>query len=172
MAFVRGDASNGGGGPDGTISTGPVSANSNYTPPAAHMRGGFRYLHLALETDGWVEINLPSVQFLATPNMEDPSAYQNHFYSSDELLNRIWYGCAYTTQLCSIDPTHGRTWPAPASGWNNSAECGLPNQTSVLVDGAKRDRVIWPGDMGALLIMYVCRWYYCCLILVFFIDKN
>ena len=53
------------------------------------------------------------------------------------------------TNRCSIDPTHGRQWPPPDSGWANDAECGLPGQVSVLVDGAKRDRVIWPGDMGA-----------------------
>jgi hypothetical protein len=39
------------------------------------------------------------MQFLATPNMKDPSAWQNHFYSSDDLLNKIWYGCGYTTQV-------------------------------------------------------------------------
>jgi hypothetical protein len=36
--------------------------------------------------------------------------------------------------------------PAPPSGWANNASCG--SGTSILVDGAKRDRVIWPGDMG------------------------
>ena len=110
------------------------------------MRGGFRYLNLVLETDGWVDVQLPSVHFTATPNMGDPSAWANHFYSSDETLNRVWYGCGYTTQMCSIDPAHGRTWPPPASGWNNSAVCGVGS--TVLVDGAKRDRLIWPGDMG------------------------
>jgi hypothetical protein len=99
-----------------------------------------------METDGWVDVQMPKVQFLATPNMKDPSDWKNHFYSSDDLLNRIWYGCGYTTQMCSINPSHGRQWPAPASGWNNSATCGIGD--TVLVDGAKRDRVIWPGDMG------------------------
>eukprot|EP00937_MAST-01D_sp_MAST-1D-sp2_P005346 g5346.t1 len=147
---VGGDRSNGGKGPDGTISTGPIAISSNgtteYTPSVAHMRGGFRYLNLVLETDGWIDVGLPSVHFTATPNMPDPSAWRNHFYSSDDLLNRIWYASGYTTQMCSIDPAHGRQWPPPASGWNNSASCGQGD--SVLVDGAKRDRVIWPGDMG------------------------
>ena len=148
--WTGGDHSNGGKGPDGTISTGPIAPNGSYTPPAAHMRGGFRYLNLVLETDGWVDVLLPSVHFTAAPNMPDPSAWANHFYSSDETLNEVWYGCGYTTQMCSIDPAHGRQWPAPKSGWNNSAQCGLPDGSlkTVLVDGAKRDRVIWPGDMG------------------------
>jgi hypothetical protein len=145
--WTGGDHSNGGKGPDGTISTGPIAlANSSYTPPAAHMRGGFRYLNLALETDGWVDVLLPSVHFTAAPNNFDPSAWANHFYSSDETLNKVWYGCGYTAQLCSIDPAHGRTWPAPSSGWNNSCNVGMGSV--VLVDGAKRDRLIWPGDMG------------------------
>lgn len=146
LYWVGGDHSNGGRGPDGTISTGHILPHSNYTPAVEHMRGGFRYLNLILETDGWVDVELPLVHFTATPNMKNPSAWSNHFYSSDDLLNRIWYGCGYTVQMCSIDPKHGRMWPPPASGWDNAATCGLG--TSVLVDGAKRDRVIWPGDMG------------------------
>ena len=58
------------------------------------MRGGFRYLRLALETDGWLEVDLPSVHFTAAPNMPSPSSWANHFYSDDEALNRIW--CAYS----------------------------------------------------------------------------
>jgi hypothetical protein len=144
--WVGGDNSNGGKGADGTISTGAIAPNAPFTPPAAHMRGGFRYLHLVLETDGWVDVRLPSVHFTATPNMADPSAWANHFFCSDDLLNRIWYAAGFTTQMCSIDPKHGRAWPPPASGWDNSASCGEGD--SVLVDGAKRDRIIWPGDMG------------------------
>lgn len=98
--WVGGDHSNGGSGADGTISSGPITAHGSHTPAVAHMRGGFRYLNLVLETDGWLEIDLPWVHFTATPNMPDPSAWKNHFYSSDDLLNRIWYGCGYTTQMC------------------------------------------------------------------------
>jgi hypothetical protein len=110
------------------------------------MRGGFRYLNLILQTNGTVDVAGVTVHFTAAPNMPDPSAWKNHFYSSDDLLNRVWYGAGYTTQLCSIAPGHGRQGPPPASGWNNSASCGIGDV--VLVDGAKRDRMIWPGDMG------------------------
>ena len=71
--------------------------------------------------------------------------------SSDDLVNKIWYAAAYTTQLCSISASHGRQWPpSKASGWSNNASCISPSGTglTVLVDGAKRDRTIWPGDMG------------------------
>jgi hypothetical protein len=109
-----GDHSNGGGGPDLTLSSGPASPGGSFTPPVAQLRGGFRYLNLCLEagaSDHAIEIIGVSVQFVAAPTAgADPSVYANHFHSSDDLLNRIWYGCAYTTQLCSIDPAHGRQW--------------------------------------------------------------
>jgi hypothetical protein len=105
-----GDHSNGGGGPDLTLTAGPASPGGSFTPPVAQLRGGFRYLNLFLESGATeVEIASVSVHFIAAPTAgADPSVYRNYFNSSDELLNRIWYGCAYTTQLCSIDPAHGR----------------------------------------------------------------
>eukprot|EP01052_Picozoa_sp_SAG31_P009718 SAG31_NODE_517_length_14689_cov_5.110487_9_plen_621_part_00 len=141
-----GDHSNGGHGPDLTLSSGPIQPDTNFTPSVAHMRGGFRYLNLFLESAGSVKIMDVSVYFTAAPTMANPAAYANHFTSSDELLNEIWYGCAYTTQMCSISPSHGRNWPAPATGWNNGVLIGAGK--TLLVDGAKRDRTIWPGDMG------------------------
>ena len=143
-----GDHSNGGNGPDLTLSTGPARPMGSFTPPLAKLRGGFRYLNLFLEAgSAEVEIAAVSVHFVAAPTAgADPSVYANHFHSSDDLLNKIWYGCAYTTQLCSIDPAHGRRWSAPATSWDNGAVIGSGH--TLLVDGAKRDRTIWPGDMG------------------------
>lgn len=149
-----GDHSNGGSGPDGTLSTGAISPHSIFSPSVSQMRGGFRYLNLFLEDgDGPVDITRVWVHFTASPTMVDPSNYTNHFHSSDDLLNRIWYGCAYTIQMCSIDPQHGRQWTAPSSGWNNNVLIG--SGQSLLVDGAKRDRTIWPGDMGVSSL--VCK---------------
>jgi len=145
-----GDASNGGSDDDSYLSTGPIAAGTNFTPPIAKLRGGFRYMILKLSTDGSVEVRMPSVLMVAAPNMPDPSAWANHFYSSDEVLNRVWYAAGWTTQLCSIGSKHGRQWPAPKVGWNNDAVCGVGEV--VLVDGAKRDRVIWPGDMGVSVL--------------------
>ena len=54
--------------------------------------------------------------------------------------------CLYHTNVL-IDPNHGRAWPPPQhGGWNNNNLIGMGK--SILVDGAKRDRTIWPGDMG------------------------
>ena len=79
--------------------------------------------------------------------MSDLRAYPNYFYSDDPLLNRIWYAGAYTVQTNIIAADQGRVWPAPSIGWDNGATVGELGD-SVLVDGAKRDRTIWPGDLG------------------------
>lgn len=79
--------------------------------------------------------------------MADPAVYTSSFSSlADPELEDIWYGCAYTTQLCSIARAQGRNYTAPTSGWNNSVLVGVGN--TLLVNGAKRDRTVWPGDMG------------------------
>jgi hypothetical protein len=139
------DASNGGQGADGALQA-PVSPSGSYTVPTAKLRGGFRYLTLFLTSAGWVEIRAVSLQFTAAPAMGTPNLFPNYFESNDALLDQIWYAGAHTVELALIDPTEGRVWPAPTTGWDNSATVGVG--TTVLVDGAKRDRTVWPGDMG------------------------
>lgn len=68
------------------------------------------------------------------------------------------YAGAYTDQLCTIDPTHGNSLihlgetdldtNSTVTWYNNGT---IANGTSVLVDGAKRDRLVWPGDMAISL---------------------
>jgi len=130
---------------DGAL-TAAARSNSTYTMPTARLRGGFRYLTVFLGTSGWVELTRVSLNFTPAPGKANPAAYANYFYSSDNLLNRIWYAGVYTVQTNIIASNQGRVWPAPASEWDNSAVVGVGN--SVLVDGAKRDRTVWPGDMG------------------------
>src|SRR5207237_9218243 len=60
------------------------------------------------------------------PSVDD---YVGHFLSSDDLLNRIWYAGAYTLHL----DTYGN----PARG-----------DKFAITDGAKRDRLVWIGDLG------------------------
>lgn len=138
------DASSGGNA-DGAIH-GNASTNGTYTMPAARLRGGFRYLTVFLDTTGWVDLTGVSLAFTPAPGKPNPAAYANYFYSSDDLLNRIWYAGAYTVQTNIIASDQGRAWPPPSSEWDNSAVVGVGN--SVLVDGAKRDRTVWPGDLG------------------------
>lgn len=64
---------------------------------------------------------------------------------------------AYTNQLCTIAPNRGNalvhlgeinsteTITTPNTWYNNYT---ITNGTSSLVDGAKRDRLVWAGDMS------------------------
>jgi hypothetical protein len=58
----------------------------------------------------------------------------------------VWYAGAYTVQVDTIDPLQGHVWPPPSSSWLNNAVGG--SGATILVDGAKRDRWVWPGDLG------------------------
>jgi hypothetical protein len=139
------DASNGGRGPDGAIFAG-VNGKGSFSSPPDKLRGGFRYLTIFLNSNGWVELSGASLYFTAAPAMANLRAYPNYFRSDDDLLNRIWYAGAYTVQLDTIDPQQGRASPPPVSGWENNAT--IAGGTSALTDGAKRDRKVWPGDLG------------------------
>lgn len=138
------DASSGGNA-DGAI-YGAATTNGTYVMPTSRLRGGFRYLTIFLDTAGWADLTAISLDFTPAPGKPNPADYANYFYSSDNLLNRIWYAGAYTVQTNIIASNQGRAWPPPASEWDNSAVVGVGN--SVLVDGAKRDRTVWPGDLG------------------------
>lgn len=139
------DRSSGREGEDGALYA-TASANGTYTMPTARQRGGFRYLTVFLDSSGWVDLKGVSLDFTAAPGKANPADYANYFHSSDDLLNRIWYAGAYTVQLNTIASDQGRAWPPPASEWDNGATVGVGD--SVLVDGAKRDRTVWPGDLG------------------------
>ncbi|MET1073335.1 MAG: NEW3 domain-containing protein, partial [Umezawaea sp.] len=139
------DASNGGSGPDGAL-TADVVPGSTWTVPKVRQRGGFRYLTLFVDSAGSIALDRVSVAITFAPTMTDLRDYDNHFHSSDPLLNRIWYAGAYTVQTNVIAPDTGRVWGPPGSGWDNGATVGVGD--TILVDGAKRDRTVWPGDLG------------------------
>jgi hypothetical protein len=139
------DTSVGGPSPDGSLSAN-VTANGTYHVPAERLRGGFRYLTVGLETSGSVELAGVTIDFTPAPTLSDLRAYRGSFRSNDDLLNRVWYAGAYTVQMDTIDPLQGKVWPAVSSSWLNNAVSG--SGTTILVDGAKRDRWVWPGDLG------------------------
>lgn len=146
------DESNGGSGPDGALYVNITSGslkNGSYTMPLNKLRGGFRYLSLYTLADNStisVEIDRIELEISFQPTWENLRAYGGYFDSSDQLLNRIWYASAYTVQTNTVPPSSGRVWPAPAEGWSNDGIIG--NGTGILVDGAKRDRAVWAGDLG------------------------
>jgi hypothetical protein len=142
----RSDSSNGGSSDDGALYA-AVEGATTYTMPASQLRGGFRYLTIFLESTGSVTLNNVSLDFSPDPLRVNPNRYPNYFFSSDETVNRAWYAGAYTLQTNLARTNEGRVWPPPQNGWNNSATIGTIGEV-VLVDGAKRDRIVWPGDLG------------------------
>lgn len=124
-----------------------------------HERGGFRYLTVLHNTTGSLELQQIEVYFTAMPHVAEDELrnYTGYFHTDDELLNRIWYAGAYTNQMITIDPTHGNSLVHLSQNYTGNA--GVPDQTwylnytilngsSALVDGAKRDRLVWPGDLA------------------------
>jgi hypothetical protein len=71
------------------------------------------------------------------PVTADPTP-QGWFLSSDDQLNRIWYAGAYTAQLMQL----------PADPALLGAGCAVPSGPALVVDGAKRDRCPWAGDLA------------------------
>ena len=144
------DSSNGGfKGPDGAIYASFDSSGAHsYTMPDLSLRGGFRYLTLFLVTNATTSVDIKdiSLEIGFQPTWANLQAYQGYFHSSDELLNRIWYSGAYTLQTNSVPVNTGRAVPFIKTGWANNGTLG-PGHT-IIVDGAKRDRAVWPGDMG------------------------
>lgn len=129
-----------------------------YTAEKKHTRGAFRYMTLVSNTTASVAVRSIRVNFTAAPT-QDLRAYTGYFHTNDELINRIWYAGAYTNQLCTIDPSTGDALPT-IGRINDTDTIALPDTTpwyvnytitngsSTLTDGAKRDRLLWPGDMS------------------------
>ena len=143
------DSSNGNfSGPDGALYANLSIGPSTYIMPPEKLRGGFRYMTVFLITNSIASASLKdiSVELDFQPTWPNLRAYQGYFHSNDELLNRIWYAGAYTLQSNSIPSNTGRQVPFVGVGWDNNGTVG-PGDT-VIVDGAKRDRAVWPGDMG------------------------
>nr|POF09148.1 hypothetical protein CFP56_76277 [Quercus suber] len=135
-----------------------VNDSKSYTVDNDHQRGGFRYLTIHHNSTGSVGLSSVTTNYTAMPHYADESMrdYTGYFHSSDEKLNRVWYAAAYTCQLCTIPATSGNSLVdleasdvnVPTYWWSNST---ITNGTSALVDGAKRDKLIWPGDFSISL---------------------
>ena len=161
MAFTEGknwigewsDSSNGKfKGPDGqlyAVERG-FNARGKYTMPDSQLRGGFRYLTVFLKdtaaNDTSVAIYNVELEISFQPTWSNLRAYQGYFHSSDDTLNKLWYSGAYTIQTNCIASNTGRWVPMITRGWANNGTVGKGD--TVIVDGAKRDRAVWPGDMG------------------------
>ncbi|GAB7362002.1 hypothetical protein MBLNU230_g2038t1 [Neophaeotheca triangularis] len=146
-------------------------APGDYTVERQHERGAFRYLSLLHNTTGSLEVQAVTVHYTPMPHWKDDALrdYTGYFHCDDELLNRVWYAGAYTNQICTIDPNHGDALVhlGEITKDQNTSEVGqvtwynnltIANGSSVLTDGAKRDRLVWAGDMAiavpAIVVSY------------------
>jgi hypothetical protein len=109
------------------------------------LRGGLRYvmIRLAPEAPAGASVSIDAVRlrYTAMPGYDlrnRDALLPGHFLSSDDGLNRIWYAGANTLHVNSIDPRQGIE--------NGTETIGVGER--VLVDGAKRDRLIWNGDLA------------------------
>lgn len=122
---------------------------TSYTMPDARMRGGFRYLTLFSDGDVKIEVLDITCEISFAPAWSNLRAYGGYFDSSDPLLNKIWYSGAYTLQTNAIPPSSGRAFPIIGSGWMNDAELNIgTTDATIYVDGSKRDRTVWAGDLA------------------------
>ncbi|KAH6625293.1 alpha-L-rhamnosidase [Boeremia exigua] len=116
-----------------------------YTTPKERFRGGFRFL--TINALAHVRVSNVTCAIGFAPNTPDLRNYGGHFYTpDDDLLVRTWYAGAYTVQTNIAPKDTGRWLPQVRPGWAYNNTIGVSGP--ILVDGAKRDRAIWPGDLG------------------------
>ncbi|CAG8971491.1 hypothetical protein HYALB_00002075 [Hymenoscyphus albidus] len=153
------DSTNGSFQPDGAIYADITpTTEANYTMPIDKIRGGFRYLTVFTKSNnaaGHIEVDISDiyVEIGYQPAWSNLRAYQGYFSSSDDLLNKIWYAGAFTLQTNAIPPSTGRVFPILNGGWENNQQLNIgTNDPTIYVDGSKRDRTVWPGDLTIAII--------------------
>jgi hypothetical protein len=123
-----------------TSTPGAVTGDSAFQPRAVSLTvtttgtvssglmGGFRFEAITLTTPGIMVLRGAGVQF-GGGYLAKPSDYQGFFLSSSAAFNKMYYDGAYTEQT-NMQPadTNGATEPS-------------------VLDGAKRDRAVWSGDL-------------------------
>ncbi len=137
---ISGDANgNNGVGTDGsradnfTLTTASGGTTVGNTPNL--VQGGERWQAITLTTPGTVVLS--GVGITLKHYNQGASAYQGYFISSDDTLNKIWYDGVYTDQTNSV---------LPGGVCSNAAGTTCSGSATIL-DGAKRDRRPWSGDL-------------------------
>ncbi|KAJ7466205.1 Six-hairpin glycosidase [Mycena galericulata] len=138
---------------DGVLNVPAPLATGYWTQPAFALRGGFRFLTLVSTGMAAVTLSNVSCAISFMPHVDDLRAYTGYFSAPDpgfhdpDFLTKIWMAGAYTVQTNTVAVNTGRQIPIVSPGhWANNATLGIAGP--IIVDGAKRDRAVWPGDMG------------------------
>ncbi|KAF5329398.1 hypothetical protein D9619_009233 [Psilocybe cf. subviscida] len=138
---------------DGVLHVTAPLTRGHWTQSASALRGGFRYLTIVSTSTASLTISNVSCAISFMPHVEDMRDYSGYFYAQDpgsedhDFLTKVWYSGAYTIQTNTVPLNTGRKVPFSAPGsWANNAQLGVAGP--IIVDGAKRDRAVWPGDMG------------------------
>ncbi|KIJ42129.1 glycoside hydrolase family 78 protein [Sphaerobolus stellatus SS14] len=132
---------------DGALALPSPLPTGTWTMPPERQRGGFRYLTISSTSQEAVIVGNISAMITFMPHWEDLRAYTGYFYApGEDLLTKAWYSGAYTVQTDTIPVNAGRQPSSPPGTWLNNATIGF--HSPILVDGAKRDRTVWPGDMN------------------------
>lgn len=115
--------------PEGRSHDIPVRTKGKYV--VSGIQGGQRWISIALGNAGLSKIDYIRVKpthLRVSNSTQKGFGYSGRFLSSDSLLNTIWSHSAYTMSMTALkDPQRERF---------------------VYVDGAKRDRMVWLGDVG------------------------
>ena len=133
-------------GRDGVITV-DVNGPTDYTTPLALPARRLPLPDAVPDRGTSVDVDAVSVHFTAAPTMADPSDYANYFYSSDDLLNRIWYA-RRLHRPDEHDQPDARAARGPRRTRSGATPASSASATRILTDGAKRDRTVWPGDLG------------------------
>ncbi|KAF2636855.1 bacterial alpha-L-rhamnosidase domain-containing protein [Massarina eburnea CBS 473.64] len=116
-----------------------------YELPREKFRGGFRFLTLNAAQN--VTVFNVTCEIGFAPKTRYLRNYPGYFWTpGDELLVRTWYAGAYTVQTNIAPQNTGRFLPQVSAGWIYNSSLGIA--APILLDGAKRDRAVWPGDLG------------------------
>lgn len=110
--------------PDGRADVFPPTAKAEVLKSPG-LRGSQRYIAITLDGPGSATLD-----FIRVRQTNYVSAYDGNFLSSDEQLNRAWYASAYAIDLSTIRDQRKN----PDASW-------------VIIDGPKRDRVAYAGDL-------------------------
>ncbi|KAI2464136.1 glycoside hydrolase family 78 protein [Annulohypoxylon bovei var. microspora] len=110
---------------------------------------GFRYLKIELDalaedapyTSPYGEVAINSVSLQWSGYLGTPDSYTGWFECSDADLTQWWYDGAYTTEMCTDVFRDNDTEPRGASSASLLGKW-------VLLDGAKRDRDPYMGDLA------------------------